>query len=563
MADSRVKRSKKREKQDKKRDKTMKKNTFVTGAFIATLSIVVSKILGIVYVIPFHAVIGEKGGALYGYAYSIYLVFISLSSAGIPLAISRIISEYQTLGYMNAKRRAFAIGKKIALLLGFVSFIILTLCAPLLAKWILGDITGGNTIEDVTFVIRVIASAILVVPILSIYRGYFEGHRIMSPPSISQVIEQIVRVLVIVLGSFLTLKVFKLSLTSAVGVAVFGATMGAFISYIYLVDKKSKNKDKLENDARDVKEPIITDKEIFRKLLFYAVPFILIDIFKSLYGYVDVVTVIKGLVNLANFTIADAEIIMSIISTWGNKFNMIILAVSTGIIVSLIPNLTKSVVEKKKYEVNARVNQTLSILLFLMLPMTVGVSFLAKAIWLVFYGASKYGANVLNYYIFIGLISGIFTAVITMVQTLKDYKTVFISLIVGLVLKIILNKKLILVFYQMSLPAYYGVITASVLAYLVPLIICLIVLNLKYKIKYEKVAKNAIDIIFTTVLMLIVLFAFKMFVPVVVDNRLLNILVICFYALVGSVVYFTFAKKMGIIKNVFGDSLDKIFKLKR
>ena len=227
MADSRVKRSKKREKQDKKRDKTMKKNTFVTGAFIATLSIVVSKILGIVYVIPFHAVIGEKGGALYGYAYSIYLVFISLSSAGIPLAISRIISEYQTLGYMNAKRRAFAIGKKIALLLGFV---ILTLCAPLLAKWILGDITGGNTIEDVTFVIRVIASAILVVPILSIYRGYFEGHRIMSPPSISQVIEQIVRVLVIVLGSFLTLKVFKLSLTSAVGVAVFGATMGAFIS---------------------------------------------------------------------------------------------------------------------------------------------------------------------------------------------------------------------------------------------------------------------------------------------------------------------------------------------
>ena len=150
-----------------------------------------------------------------------------------------------------------------------------------------------------------------------------------------------------------------------------------------------------------------------------------------------------------------------------------------------------------------------------------------------------------------------------MVQTLKDYKTVFISLIVGLVLKIILNKKLILVFYQMSLPAYYGVITASVLAYLVPLIICLIVLNLKYKIKYEKVAKNAIDIIFTTVLMLIVLFAFKMFVPVVVDNRLLNILVICFYALVGSVVYFTFAKKMGIIKNVFGDSLDKIFKLKR
>ena len=74
MADSRVKRTKKKEREEKKvkQDKTMNKNSFVKGAFIATLGIVITKILGILYVIPFHAVIGEKGGALYGYAYSIY-----------------------------------------------------------------------------------------------------------------------------------------------------------------------------------------------------------------------------------------------------------------------------------------------------------------------------------------------------------------------------------------------------------------------------------------------------------------------------------------------------------
>ena len=76
-----------------RKDKTMKKSTFIKGAFITTLGIVISKILGIVYVIPFHSVIGEDGGALYGYAYTIYLFFMSLSSAGIPLAISKIISE--------------------------------------------------------------------------------------------------------------------------------------------------------------------------------------------------------------------------------------------------------------------------------------------------------------------------------------------------------------------------------------------------------------------------------------------------------------------------------------
>ena len=565
MADSRVKRTKKKEKEEKKvkQDKTMNKNSFVKGAFIATLGIVITKILGILYVIPFHAVIGEKGGALYGYAYSIYLVFMSLSSAGIPLAISRIISEYQTLGYMDAKKRAFLMGKRIALLLGFICFIVLVLFAPTLAHWILGDITGGNTIEDVTFVIRVIATAILVVPILSIYRGYFEGHRFMSPPSVSQVVEQVVRVLIIVIGSYVTLKVFNLSLTSAVGVAVFGATLGAFASYIYLVDKRRKNKDKFDLDARKVKEPIITNKEIFRKIVVYAVPFILIDIFKSLYSYVDMVTVVKGLVNLAHFTINDAEIVMSMISTWGNKFNMIILAVSTGVIVSLIPNLTKSVVEENQADVNLKINQTISILLYLMLPMTVGISFLSKAVWTIFYGASKYGPSVLTYFIFIGLISGIFTAAITIVQTLKDYKTVFISLLIGVLVKVLLNTKLIVVFYKMGLPAYYGIITSSVLAYLIPLIICLVVLKVKYKINYEKTIKNTIDIIFTTVMMVVLLFILKLFVPVAVSSRILNILVILLYAAVGGVFYLIFTFKVGIVKNVFGDRLEKILKKKK
>ncbi len=565
MADSRVKRAKKKEKQEKKvkQDKTMNKNSFVKGAFIATLGIVITKILGILYVIPFHAVIGEKGGALYGYAYSIYLVFMSLSSAGIPLAISRIISEYQTLGYMDAKKRAFLMGKRIALLLGFICFIVLILFAPILAEWILGDITGGNTIEDVTFVIRVIATAILVVPILSIYRGYFEGHRFMSPPSVSQVVEQVVRVLIIVVGSYLTLKVFNLSLTNAVGVAVFGATLGAFASYIYLVDKKRKNKDKFDIDSRNVKEPIITNKEIFKKIAIYAVPFILIDIFKSLYSYVDMVTVVKGLVNLAHFTIDDAEIVMSMISTWGNKFNMIILAVSTGVIVSLIPNLTKSVVEKNQEDVNLKVNQTISILLYLMLPMTVGISFLSKAVWMVFYGASKYGPSVLTYYIFIGLISGIFTAAITIVQTLKDYKTVFVSLFVGVLLKVLLNSKLILAFYKMGLPAYYGVITSSVLAYFISLVICLVVLRRKYKINYEKTIKNTIDILFSTVIMVALLFILKIFVPAAVESRLLNILVIILYALVGGAFYLIFTFKMGIVKNVFGDKLETMLKRKK
>ena len=384
---------------EKKKKNGIRKSSFIKGAFIATLGIVLTKILGIIYVIPFHAVIGERGGALYGYAYTIYLLFMSLSSAGIPLAISKIVSEYQTLGYYNAKRRAFIIGKKIALLLGFICFLLLLLFAPWIAHAVLGDLSGGNTISDVTLVIRVVASALLVVPVLSIYRGYFEGHRFMEDPSFSQVLEQLVRVFVIVLGSFLALKVFDLSITTAVGIAVFGATAGAIAAYLYLLYKKNKNNSKFNEKIRPVNEPIITNKQIFKKIVIYAVPFILIDVFKSLYNYIDMVTVVEGLVQYANFSVTDAETIMSMLSTWGAKFNMIVLSISTGIIISLIPNLTTSVVKKDYDDINHKINQAFSILLFFTLPMTLGISFLADSIWTVFYGASEYGPSVLSYFI--------------------------------------------------------------------------------------------------------------------------------------------------------------------
>lgn len=545
-----------------KKDKTMKKNGFLTGAFIATFCIVLTKILGIVYVIPFHAIIGEQGGALYGYAYTIYLLFMSLSSAGIPLAISKIVSEYQTLGYYNAKKRAFIIGKKIALLLGFVCFIILLLFAPMIAQAVLGDLTGGNTIEDVTFVIRIIGTAILVVPVLSIYRGYFEGHRFMQIPSFSQIVEQLVRVFIIVLGSFMALKVFKLSLTSAVGVAVFGATAGAIVAYLYLVFKKNKNKSKFNEKIRSVNEPIITNKQIFKKIVIYALPFIMIDIFKSLYSYIDMVTVVEGLVNYANFSVVDAEVVMSMLSTWGAKFNMILLALSTGIVVSLIPNLTQSVVKKDQADSYHKINQSLSVLLFFTLPMSLGISFLSEYIWNVFYGSSVYGPSVLAYYIFVGLIVGLFTLVISILQVLKDYKTVFISLVVGVILKILLNSNLILAFYKMGLPAYYGVITASLIGYFVSFVICIVQLRYKYKVRYEELVKNFMDILCGAMLMVVGLLVIKYLLPSS-SNRFVSFLYVVIYTLIGGSIYFIYAYKSKLLFHVFGDKVRDLFRKKK
>lgn len=543
-----------------KKDLTMRKSTFVKGAFITTLGIIISKILGILYVIPFHAIIGEAGGALYGYAYTIYLVFMSLSTAGIPLAISRIVSEYQTLGYYGTKKRVFILGRRIALVLGIICFLIIMLFAPLLAKAVLGNVTGGNSIADVTFVIRVIGTAILIVPVLSVYRGYFEGHRFMSAPSISQVIEQVIRVLIIIFGSLMALKVFDLDLTTAVGIALFGATIGAFSAYIYLVHKKFKNKGKFNEKIRQVNEPIVTDKVIIKKIVYYAIPFIMIDIFKTAYNYVDMITVVKGLVNSVNYSAVDAETIYSMLSTWANKFNMIVLAISTGVVVSLIPNITESVVKKQEKEVNAKVNQALSILVFLTIPMTLGISFLAKSIWTLFYGTSLYGPSVLSFYIFLGFIIGLFTCVITTLQVLKDYKIVFVSLIAGVILKVLLNHNLLIAFNNMNLPPYYGFITASILGYLTSLIICIITLHNKYKITFELFVKNLIDIICGSLIMILALTLVKFIIPVYSTIRINNLLIIMGYAFIGAIIYFVYAYFTGLTKKIFGKDIVLVLK---
>ena len=283
----------------------------------------------------------------------------------------------------------------------------------------------------------------------------------------------------------------------------------------------------------------------------------MIDLFKSLYNYIDMVTVVKGLVNHASYSAKDAEIVYGMLSTWSAKFNMIILSVSTGVVVSLIPNLAESVIKNKQKDVENKITQALGMLLFLTVPMTLGVSFLAKPIWTLFYGNSQYGPSVLSYYIFVGLFVGLFTAMVTTLQSLKDYKAVFTSLIVGVIVKLLLNTNLLIAFNKMHFPAYYGVITASILGYLVSFVVCLFILGLKYKINYEKVLKDFVEIMCASLLMIVVLFLLKFIIPISVSNRFLNIFIILVYMIVGMMVYFYYTYKTKTIKSIFGNRLFK------
>ena len=537
------------------KDKVMKRNSFVMSSFGTTFIIVLSRILGFFYVIPFYAIVGDRGGALYAYATIIYGLFAAVATAGIPFAISNIVSEYQTLGYHNVKQRVLFLGKRFSLILGVILYLFLLLLAPLFAKGILGDLVGGNNITDIVFVIRIISIALLISPVLYVYRGYFEGHRYTFFSSLSKEIECIVNIFIVVFGSYFALRVFKITLPSVIGVSLFGTFIGVVIAYLYLIGKKVKNKKKFDEKIRNVNEPIITNKMILKKLFVYAVPFVLIDIFKYLYGFVDLFTVIKTLVEVTGCSVLEAETIIGNLTIWGFQFLVIFIFISSETIKGVAPNLINSVVKKNKKYANKIISQSLSVLLFVMVPITIGLSFLAEPIWMLFYGKSLYGPSILSYLVFVGLFMGLFFAGIYILKILKEYKIIFVSLAIGLMLKVILNTSLMVTFYKLGLPAYYGVITSSLVAYFVPFVICLIALHGKYKVDYEDTLKEFLDILCGCMLMVIVLFMMKFIVPIVSVNRLVNLFIIFIYTLVGSVVYLIFMFKIRAVNNIFSDKV--------
>ena len=539
----------------------MKKSSFIEGTVIATVAIIITKILGMLYVIPFYAMVGVQGSALYAYAYNIYVIFLDISSAGLPVAMSKIIKEYNTLGMLDAKVRAYKLGKRVVNFVSVAAFICLFLFAGNIASLILGDLQGGNTINDVAFVIRCVSFAILVIPFLSISKGYLQGHNIINVSSISQVIEQVVRIAVILGGSYIALNIFHLSLTTSVGIAVFGAFCGGIAAILYIVKNMHKHKKELSFTG-DIKKDDISDSEIIKKILSYAIPFIIIDVGVSVYNFVDMVLISRTMIHLG-FDASTTEFITSSVSAWAGKINMVVNAIAMGLTVSLIPNIVEAFTLKKWHLVESRLNKALQIIIVTCVPMVLGISLLSKPIWGIFYGTEELslGGLVLSVYIFIALFFNIYMVTSSTLQSLNKFKAVYLTTLLGYVTNAFLDVPLMLLCHALGLEPFIGAVLASILGYSLSAISTLILLNKEHKLKYNETFKVMFKILLPTIMMVLVVVLLKLVIPINYISRLSSIIYVAIISIVGSLVYLFTTYKMGILTLVFGkDYLNKIVK---
>lgn len=537
----------------------MKKNSFMEGSFIATFGIILCKVIGLLYVIPFYAMITSTGAALYSYAYAIYSVFLSLSTSGIPIAMSKLVSEYNSLEYYHTKEKIFQLGNRIILLLGLFFFLILMIFAPSIANFILGSATGGNRVEDVTLVIQVVATALLIVPSLSVIKGYYQGHKFITPPSMANVIEQLVRVLVIIVGCFVSLKIMGLKESIAISISVLAATIGALLAYLYLYFKMKRNKEDFKCKETITRNEVkFTTKYLIKQILFLALPFIIIDILKSSYNLVDTLTVVRTLTDLG-YASAISETAFSVIGTWGSKLSMIVISISMGISTSLIPHIASDFIQKKKSTLNQQINQAIQTLLFFVIPMTLGLFLLARPIWIIFYGYSAISIEVFQVFILQSIPFSLMTILINIVQTTNKNKVAILTLLLAFIANALLNIPMMYFCERIGFGGYQGASVATLITQIIPCIFLIFYLKKYLQLNYKSTRETVLKIVLATAIMLVSMMILMFFYPLHTLNRIDSILQVVIYVLLGGFLYFYLMHKSGVLKKLFGGNLLKRF----
>ena len=205
-----------------------KKQNFLQGTALLAMATAIVKVIGAIYKIPLNAIIGKQGFSYYSTAYEIYNVLLMISTAGLPVAMSRMISQASSLGHNNRIRRIYSTSRIIFLSLGIAGSLLMTLFCRQLAAF--------QNQPDAWAAIGALGPCVLLICIMSTFRGFFQGHSNMLPTSVSQVLEAVVKLIVGMLAALLLLKTTG-SVSLAAGGAILGVTVSCMASSVYLFRK--------------------------------------------------------------------------------------------------------------------------------------------------------------------------------------------------------------------------------------------------------------------------------------------------------------------------------------
>lgn len=477
------------------------KQKMITGSAWMTAGSITSRILGAIYIIPWvtwFGIYSNQANAAYAQGYNIYNMFITIATAGIPSAISKMVAHYNGLNQANMSRKLYRAGITVAIVSGVICAAIMMVGAPLFAK---GD-------KTVTPVIRSLSWAILVIPWMSITRGYLQGYSWMAPSAMSQFVEQLFRVIYMLSATYLIMKLGSGNWVHAVTQSTFAAFIGAIGSVAVLGWSYLRHLGEMK-EMSDRAEPLTQDVSAFRLILeivYQAIPFIIIESGITIFQLVDQYTFDPMMRAVGHFTHYQLDVLYALFSFNANKLYMIVISLAAAMAVTAIPLLAEARVQDDQQGMREQISSILMLFYFVMIPASLGLSALAQPIYTVFYRYDPAGVTMLKFAAYISITLGLYTVAAAMMQGISENMRMMKYLGIGLVIKLILQFPLIWLFKGVG-PLLATGLSMTVINYLI-----LHSFNDEFRLPFHRMAKDTNQILLFSLVMYAVTAALVMVV---------------------------------------------------
>ena len=456
--------------------KSEARGSFVKQAVILASAGMLVRLIGFLYRLPLTGMIGDEGNGIYGRGYNIYLFFLILSSAGLPAAISKMVSERIALQEYKNAHKIFKVSLMAAAVIGFAASLALALSA--------GAIANLSQSPRSTSALLSLAPTLFFVALLAVFRGYFQGMNNTVPTAVSQTVEQVFNAFFSV---FLAYTFVNSVTDDPIAWGATGGTIGtgigavaglAVIIWIYYLAKPriiSRTKKDTVSDADDM-----SSKDIVKTLAKIAIPMIIGAAIFSIAGLIDLFMVSRRLTDIG-YTPEKADELYGLLTGKYTVLTTLPVAISTALATAAIPSIAASVALKKYKTVKNKINLSFRISMILSIPSAIGLAVLGDQILATLF-PNYPGGGVL---VTVGAVSIIFLAVVQivtgMLQAVGRVNVPVIGAAVGVLLKIPLNYILI------------GNPDINVLGAVISSIVCYIVaaaIDLYFLTKITKVKPN-------------------------------------------------------------------------
>ncbi len=439
--------------------KTLTKNSssfLMQGMFLAMASLI-SRIIGLIYRVPLTAIIGKTGNDYYGTAFSIYNILLIISSYSLPLAMSKMVAGRLAEKKIREVSKVFKLGLVFALITGGTACI---------TVFVWADFFAGSLLKTphAAFALRILSPALLIVALLGVFRGFFQGMGTMIPSAISQVLEQTLNAVVSICAAYVLFESGKalsleLAATKGAGGATLGTVSGAMLALVFLVSvslmyRRRFNKKKL----MDINEETETTGRLFLILILTIVPVLLST---TLYNISSIVN--QGIYkNLAINSGHSREEISSFWGVFSGQYNVIInvpLAIANSIAASIVPSLSASYRRKDYKSVKVKIGQGLRFISMVSFPCMIGFLILAMPIMRLLFNDYDESSG---YMLMLGSVSVLFASISTLsngvLQGIDKMRVPVIHAAISLVFQALLLIVLIN-FFDLHI---YGVILANI-----------------------------------------------------------------------------------------------------